>query len=103
MKYENIEYYITVKYSIRIFSISDYVEIYICIMYLLIYIFNILNSEKNYECIDFITKYMKCIFRLFYFSRLFIEKKNVLIFKIKYILYTIVSRPDKIKKYFRFY
>lgn len=29
MKYENIEYYITVKYSIRLFSISDYVEIYI--------------------------------------------------------------------------
>lgn len=39
MKYENIEYYITMKYNIRLFSISDYVEIYMFIMYLLIHIY----------------------------------------------------------------
>lgn len=46
-------------------------------MYLLIYIFNILNSVQNDECIDFITKYMKCIFQHFLLKK---------IFKIKYIL-----------------
>lgn len=75
MKYDNIEYYITMQYSIRLFSMSGYVEIYLCIMYLLIYIyiFNILDSEQNYECIDFITKYD--FFVYFIFRHLLLKKK----------------------------